>query len=125
MPVATLQSMSVHKRGAYAFHWLILAAVVVGFLSHICVVSAANHIDIDHSRPAHSADEGHQHSGVHLAACNEDPAPSSDPLIDLIAADTYGVALAATQIAHSELPIWALPEVSHPPLFLLHASLLI
>jgi len=104
-------------------HWTLIVSVFVVFLSHVCVGAAASHIDI-HSPAPQGESESHQHGGVHLAACNEDPSPRSSP-VSVAIVEAPSMPIVVTQLAKAPFFDWTPATVDRPRLFLLHTSLLI
>src|SRR3972149_3368935 len=119
--LCTLQFMRVRGRVVSVLRWTFIVSIFSVFLSHVCVGLAANHIDIDHSPIPESKSDGHQHGGVHLAACNEDPSPRSSP-VSVAIVEAPSMPIVVTQLAKAPFFDWTPATVDRPPLFLLHAS---
>ncbi|HLC41254.1 MAG TPA: hypothetical protein VJO34_06445 [Methylomirabilota bacterium] len=101
----------------------------VVFLSHVCVVTAAEHKDIAFPTEVQSEAQDHQHNGmhhgVHLAGCHTDtPTISKAPVELATTIDVSPIAIVLVPVS-SEIVGELITKDGKPPRFLLHRSLLI
>jgi hypothetical protein len=114
-------------RVAGAARWSVLIAAIAVLLGHICAVplDAGAGVPFDH----HSAGGGHEHEddggAVHAGSCEMARPPvgcSFDGVPSFSALARYDVPVQRLERA-SALPV--APHATSPPLFLVHAALLI
>jgi hypothetical protein len=116
----------VAPRAAIAARWILVLAAIAVLLGHICAVPVdAEAVPLSHH---HGADTGHEHDGgetVHagsceMAAASSAPWSSAGPSWSALPRPEVPVPRRARAAA---LPV--APHATSPPLFLVHAALLI
>jgi hypothetical protein len=121
-PRCSLQGMSWGQRQRPVFSAGVLLILVLTLVGHVCVLPLHGHGE----SPAHDADTSHHgpNDSVHASSCEavRSAAPTAPCAVVI---STSLVAPSALTI-RDEVPPLSLPQpTSSPPLFLLHAALLI
>jgi hypothetical protein len=117
------------KRWRFGSRWLLMLAATLIVFGNVCEFSTESHSA--EPAPAHETDQGgepHHHSAAHLSACegaatapSNTPAVGPDAVAFLPSLELWVGPLQNRVVAVGTRPV----SLSGPPLFILHAALLI